>query len=149
MEESDESSDEENELDMETLDPQSLVKDEEDQKYLDSLPELDREAILGERFEKRKNEADMKKALRESKRKEREQRRAEKGKAGKKATPKPAAKTAVTPKEEDSPSKPSASREGSTRNRDVTGSKRKVAEALANLRVSACFVLAAIDRAFY
>ena len=69
MEESDddESSDEEAELDMETFDTQRLVKDEEDQKYLDSLPEFEREAILGERFEKRKAEHDMKKALRESK----------------------------------------------------------------------------------
>ena len=63
----DESSDEERELDMETFDTQALVKDEEDQKYLDSLAEFEREAILGERFEKRKAEHDMKKALRESK----------------------------------------------------------------------------------
>lgn len=70
MEESDdddESSEEEAELDMETFDTQRLVQDEEDQKYLDSLPEFEREAILGERFEKRKAEHDMKKALRESK----------------------------------------------------------------------------------
>lgn len=62
----DESSDEERELDMETFDTQTLVKDEEDRKYLDSLPELEREAILGERFEKLKAQQDMKKALRES-----------------------------------------------------------------------------------
>jgi RNA polymerase-associated protein RTF1 len=73
MEESDdddddeESSDEEAELDMETFDTQRLVKDEEDQTYLDALPEFEREAILGERFEKQKAEHDMKKALRESK----------------------------------------------------------------------------------
>lgn len=67
MEESDESSDDERELDMETFDTQELVQGEEDQKYLDSLPELEREAILGERFEKLKSAADMKKALRESK----------------------------------------------------------------------------------
>lgn len=70
MEESDdddESSDEEAELDFETFDPSKLVKDEEDQKYLDSLPELEREAILGERFEKRKAEQDMKMALRDAK----------------------------------------------------------------------------------
>jgi RNA polymerase-associated protein RTF1 len=69
MEESDddESSEEEAELDMETFDTQRLVKDEEDQKYLDSLPEFEREALLGERFEQRKAEHDMKKALRESK----------------------------------------------------------------------------------
>jgi len=66
MEESeDESSDEELELEDGAL--QSLVKDDTDQKYLDSLPEIEREAILGERFEKRKAEVDMKKALREAK----------------------------------------------------------------------------------
>merc|ERR1712150_224814 len=57
----------ERELDMETFDSQALVKDEEDQKYLDSLPEFERESILSERFEKLKNEQDMKKALRASK----------------------------------------------------------------------------------
>ena len=61
------SDDEEAEFDNETFDPQKLVKDEEDQKYLDSLPELEREAILGERFEKRKADMDMKKALRDAK----------------------------------------------------------------------------------
>lgn len=66
--EDEESSDEEEaEFDNETFDPQKLVKDEEDQKYLDSLPELEREAILGERFEKRKADMDMKKALRDAK----------------------------------------------------------------------------------
>jgi RNA polymerase-associated protein RTF1 len=66
MEESeDESSDEELELEDGAL--QSLVKDDTDQKYLDSLPEIEREAILGERFEKRKAEVDMKKALKEAK----------------------------------------------------------------------------------
>jgi RNA polymerase-associated protein RTF1 len=63
----DESSDEEAELDFETFDTSKLVKDEEDKKYLDSLPELEREAILGERFEKRKAEQDMKIALRDAK----------------------------------------------------------------------------------
>jgi RNA polymerase-associated protein RTF1 len=70
VEESDDdevSSDEEAEFDMETFDPQKLVNDEEDQKYLDSLPEFEREAILGERFEKRKADMDMKKALRDAK----------------------------------------------------------------------------------
>ena len=66
MEESeDESSDEE--LELEDGDLQSLVKDDTDQKYLNSLPEIEREAILGERFEKRKAEVDMKRALREAK----------------------------------------------------------------------------------
>jgi RNA polymerase-associated protein RTF1 len=63
----DESSEEEAELDVDTFDTQRLVEDEADQKYLDSLPEFDREAILGERFEKAKAGQDMKNALRESK----------------------------------------------------------------------------------
>lgn len=135
------SSDEERELDMETLDPQSLVKDDEDQKYLDSLPEFEREAILGERFEKLKNEADMKKALRESRRKEREERKAA-DKTGKKATKsrtkakaKESSKKADTAGDAELAAKLS-SRE-STRNRDATGKKGNVAAALAALRVSA------------
>lgn len=69
VEDMDESSSEEEELelDAETFDTQALVESEADQKYLDSLPEFEREAILGERFEKLKAAADMKKALRESK----------------------------------------------------------------------------------
>lgn len=63
----DDGSDEERELDMETFDTQALVRDEADRKYLESLPEFEREAILGERFEKLKAEQDMKKALRDSK----------------------------------------------------------------------------------
>ena len=38
----------------------------DDQKYLDSLPEIERELILVQRFEKIKAEADMKKASLES-----------------------------------------------------------------------------------
>jgi len=54
-------------LDMETFDTSRLVTDSADQKYLDSLPEIEREGILADRFEKRKAALDMKKALRESK----------------------------------------------------------------------------------
>ena len=61
----DDSSDEEMELDENNT--EALIKDEEDRKYLDSLPELEREAILGERFEKLKEQYDMKKAMREAK----------------------------------------------------------------------------------
>lgn len=68
MEESDEeSSEEELELDFETFDTQKLVQGDEDQKTLDALPEIEREAILGERFDKLKADQDMRKALRESK----------------------------------------------------------------------------------
>jgi hypothetical protein len=148
MEESseEESSDEEAELDMETFDTQRLVKDEEDQKYLDSLPEIEREAILAERFEKRKAELDMKKALRESKRKEREGKSALKKKdtkTKKKATAakKPAKKTkdAVESEESDTNgdenlAKTLAGKRESARNRDATGSKAQKNKALAALR---------------
>lgn len=65
--ESSSSSEEEQEWGMESFDTQKLVQSEADKEYLDSLPELEREAILAERFEKLKSEADMKKALRENK----------------------------------------------------------------------------------
>ena len=59
------SSDEEAELDVNNS--EELIQNEEDRKYLDSLPELDREAILAERFEKLKDAQDMKKAIRDAK----------------------------------------------------------------------------------
>ena len=71
------SSDDDEELDVDKMDPSELIKDEEDQKYLLSLPEFEREAILGERFEKLKNERDMKKALKDAKRQERERKEKE------------------------------------------------------------------------
>ena len=52
---------------METFNYNQLIENEEDQKMLDALPEIERESILAERFEKFKNAADMKKALRENK----------------------------------------------------------------------------------
>ena len=59
------SSDDEREMDINN--PENLIKDETDRKYLDSLPELDREAILAERFDKAKEKQDMQKAMREAK----------------------------------------------------------------------------------
>ncbi|CAJ1949813.1 unnamed protein product [Cylindrotheca closterium] len=144
--EDEESSDEEEaEFDNETFDPQKLVNDEEDQKYLDSLPELEREAILGERFEKRKADMDMKKALRDAKRKEKEEKAAKDQKAGKKrkastrattkkTTPAKKNKAAAETADDETIAKSLASKRGSTRNRDATGSKAKKAEALAALR---------------
>merc|ERR1719491_1805840 len=67
----DESSEEELDMDFETLDQSKLIKDDEDRKKLESMPEIEREAILAERFDERKAEHDMRQALRESKRKER------------------------------------------------------------------------------
>ena len=56
----------EREWDMETFDTRMLVQGAEDERYLESLPELERENILAGRFEKLKCEADMKKAIREN-----------------------------------------------------------------------------------
>ena len=74
MEESEESSEEESsdsedeaELDVDKLDQNDLIEDEADRKYLDALPEIERESILAQRFEKKKAELDMKLALRENK----------------------------------------------------------------------------------
>jgi hypothetical protein len=53
-------------FDLDNLDPSFLVTDDADQCYLESLPELQHEAILGERFEKSKNLVDMSKALKEA-----------------------------------------------------------------------------------
>jgi RNA polymerase-associated protein RTF1 len=142
MEESEEDDDDESseeEMEMDTDDPQKLVKGEEDQKMLDALPELEREAILAERFEKMKNEADMKRALRESKRKEREGRKAaKKGKAGSKKKPRKgkAGSKTDTSKDADIAAALGTSRESGGRNRDVAGVKSKKAAALADLRVS-------------
>mmetsp|Transcript_28147 Transcript_28147/g.57693 ORF Transcript_28147/g.57693 Transcript_28147/m.57693 type:complete len:965 (+) Transcript_28147:104-2998(+) len=91
--ESSSSSEEEQEWGMESFDTQKLVQSEADKEYLDSLPELEREAILAERFEKLKSEADMKKALRENKRKEREQKKSAKAQKGKSAAKKRGAST--------------------------------------------------------
>mmetsp|Transcript_17875 Transcript_17875/g.20356 ORF Transcript_17875/g.20356 Transcript_17875/m.20356 type:complete len:974 (-) Transcript_17875:2886-5807(-) len=73
-------SEEEAELDMDKLDQKDLVEDEADRKYLESLPEIERESILGQRFEKRKADMDMQKVLRENTRKEKEKKRMASGK---------------------------------------------------------------------
>lgn len=91
-------SEDDRELDMETLNEKELIEDEADQKYLDSLPEIERESILAGRFEKLKAAADMKRALKEDKRRKREKKRLAGGKKktkstkAKKSTKKPAEK---------------------------------------------------------
>ena len=135
MEESDddESSEEEFDMDMENLDQNQLIKDEEDRKYLESLPEIEREAILAERFEQRKNEHDMRKALRETKRKEREEKKRKAGPSSKKTAKK--SKDGDTSKDEEiAQSLTASSRRSSTRDRDATGKKDSKAKALAALR---------------
>jgi RNA polymerase-associated protein RTF1 len=142
MEESedDESSEEEAELDMETFDTQRLVKDEADQKYLDSLPEFEREAILGERFEKRKAEQDMKKALRESMRKKREEKAATQKDTKKRKAATPAKKPAKKAKEagvtagDAELAEALAEKRESGRNKDAKGTKAQKTKALAALR---------------
>jgi hypothetical protein len=62
------SNDEEQELDVDNIDLPMLIKDNEDYEYLQSLTELEWEAILGECIERLKNEIDMKKSLGHAKR---------------------------------------------------------------------------------
>lgn len=51
-------------FDPDNLDSSFLVTNyDDDQCYLESLPELQREAILGEQFEKLKSSVDMNRAL--------------------------------------------------------------------------------------
>jgi hypothetical protein len=64
--------DEELEIDVDNIDPATLIKDEADQIYLDTLSEFQREAVLGNRFLILKNEREMKNALRAAKRMERD-----------------------------------------------------------------------------
>jgi hypothetical protein len=97
------SSEEEMELDFETFDTQKLVQGDDDKKYLDSLPELEREAILAERFDELKKQADIKKALRENKRREREAKKMAEGTKKKKKTP--AKKKAAATKSKKAPPK--------------------------------------------
>jgi hypothetical protein len=64
----DASDEEEQQLDLDTIDVDNidlslLIKGKADHEYLESLTELEWEAILGERFERLKNEIDMIKAL--------------------------------------------------------------------------------------
>ena len=136
----DDSSDEEAEMDIDTFDTQRLVKDEEDQKYLDSLPELEREAILGERFEKAKADMDMKKALKDAKRAEKAAKE-QKGPKKRKTSAAAAKKTPAKKKQKDDDGTAgdaalakNLSRRESARNKDATGAKAKKASALAALR---------------
>lgn len=82
---------EEEEMDIDKFDTSQLITSKEDQKYLDSLQEFEREAILGQRFEKKKAEADMRRAMKVAKQQEREKRKS----SSKSSTP----KKAETPKE--------------------------------------------------
>jgi hypothetical protein len=68
-EEESEEVDDDDVMDINTFDTQKLVMGEDDKKYLESLSELKRETILAERFDKLKNDADMKNAIREMERK--------------------------------------------------------------------------------
>lgn len=154
-EDSDDDSDEEEdnkELDMETLDENQLIRDEADKKYLDSLPEVERESILAERFEKLKEAEDMKRALRENKRREREKKRLAGGKKTQnrkenKGKQKQTTRTAVA-KDSSGVSKdrelPDTSHDAeiaselalgrAAKNRDVSGVKAKKKAALDKLR---------------
>ena len=54
-------------IDLDNFDQSILVKDKADQEYLDSLNEMEREKILADRFEEKKREIALRKALNESK----------------------------------------------------------------------------------
>jgi RNA polymerase-associated protein RTF1 len=132
----DESSDEEMEMDM--PDQNQLYEDDEDRKRLEAMPEIEREAILAERFEKRKAELDMKAALRDAKRREKEEKKPLEKTTKKRKVP--AAKKATKKKKEDETSndaevaKTLAGRRSSTRDRDANKKKESKATALAKLR---------------
>ncbi len=139
MEESDDdsSSEEEFDMDMENLDQNQLIKDEDDRKHLESLSEFDREAILAQRFEQRKKEHDMRVALRETKRKEREAKKGQK--ATKRKAPASAKKASKKAKEDDTSkdeelAQSLTSRRSSTRDRDANKKKESTKKALAALR---------------
>jgi RNA polymerase-associated protein RTF1 len=140
MEESDdESSEEEMDTELGTLDQSQLITDEEDRKKLEAMPEFEREAILAERFDKRKAEHDMRQALREEKRKDREEKKAL-GLGKKRKTSTSVKKPTKKSKDDTSKDKKialemsSSSRRSSTRDRDATGKKDSKAKALAALR---------------
>jgi RNA polymerase-associated protein RTF1 len=138
-ESSDESSEDEMELDMDNMDQNQLIKDEEDKKYLDSLPEIEREAILAERFEERKAQHDMKQALREEKRRKREEKKALEKHSKKRKAPASAKKANkkskdVNTSKDEEIAQAMSSRRSSTRDRDATGKKGSKAKALAALR---------------
>ena len=141
MDESDdeESSEEEMDMDFETLDQSKLIRDEDDRKKLESMPEIEREAILAQRFDEQKAKHDMRQALRESKRKEREEKKALGQKNKKQKTTTLSKKTTKTSKKKDKSkdeeiAKTMSSRRSSTRDRDATGKKNSKAKALAALR---------------
>eukprot|EP00588_Corethron_pennatum_P031727 CAMPEP_0194348550 /NCGR_PEP_ID=MMETSP0171-20130528/106595_1 /TAXON_ID=218684 /ORGANISM="Corethron pennatum, Strain L29A3" /LENGTH=990 /DNA_ID=CAMNT_0039115901 /DNA_START=59 /DNA_END=3028 /DNA_ORIENTATION=+ len=114
---SDDDDDDEEEADLSDIGHDQLIEDEEDRDRLNSMPELDREAILADRFEKKKSEREMAKVLREEKR---EQRKKAAGAASDGATPAEEAEALAA--------------RASGRNRDVSGVKTKKAEARASIR---------------
>ena len=136
------------ELDMETFDTAKLIRSEADRKKLEAMPEFEREAELAERFDRLKNELDMKRALQQDKRRKREQAEATKaaqakGKKGAKTTAKGGRATrasARTRKKQEeaadadlAASLSTTQRKSSKRNKDATGAKGKKATARANL----------------
>jgi hypothetical protein len=58
--------DDEFNFDPDNLDPSFLITDDTDQHYLESLPELQHEAILRECFDKLKSSVGMSRALKEA-----------------------------------------------------------------------------------
>jgi RNA polymerase-associated protein RTF1 len=135
----DDMSSDDEEMELDENNTEALIQDEDDRKHLESLPELEREAILADRFEKLKAEQDMKKVLREAKRRENEKAGKTSGATKRKAAA-PAKKTAKKSKvetDEDLARKlAGAGKRESQRDKDATGAKSKKAAALAALKKS-------------
>ena len=135
----DDMSSDDEEMELDENNTEALIQDEDDRKHLESLPELEREAILADRFEKLKAEQDMKKVLREAKRRENEKAGKTSGATKRKAAA-PAKKTAKKTKmeaDEDLARKlAGAGKRESQRDKDATGAKSKKAAALAALKKS-------------
>ena len=65
---SDSDDDDNDDDDDDEFDPEKLIADDDDMAYLNGLDEVEREAILAERYEKKLEELELKKAAKEQKR---------------------------------------------------------------------------------
>uniref|UniRef100_A0A7S3QBD1 Plus3 domain-containing protein n=1 Tax=Chaetoceros debilis TaxID=122233 RepID=A0A7S3QBD1_9STRA len=88
----------EGDMDMDKLDQDQLIENDADQKYLDALPEIERESILAQRFERLKDKNDMARALKENKRKKRASKKMAGGKKSSSSSKSKKAKAAAAKK---------------------------------------------------
>jgi RNA polymerase-associated protein RTF1 len=131
----DDVSSDEDEAELDIHNTEALIQDEEDRKILEALPELQREAVLAERFDKLKAAQDMKKAMREAKMKEAASNvgtsKKRKAASTKKSTAK---KTKKQTEADEELARALSDRRESSRNRDAKQEKSKKAAALAALK---------------